>query len=51
VTYGAQRMDELILDVYSILVGGMVCAGVLLLLSALWRYLYRSLIRTQKLKQ
>src|SRR5262245_51623550 len=42
-TFGAPRMDELILDLYSILVVGIVCAGLLLSLGALWRYLNRSL--------
>ena len=36
-------MDELILDLYSMLVVGIVCAGLLLSLGALWRYLHRSL--------
>jgi hypothetical protein len=36
-------MDELILDLYSILVVGLVCAGLLLSLGAFWWYLHRNL--------
>jgi len=36
-------MGELILNVYSILFLGIVCAGLLLLLGAFWWYLNRSL--------
>jgi len=36
-------MHELILDLYSILFVGIVCAGLLLSLGALWWYLNRSL--------
>jgi len=36
-------MDERILDLYSMLVVGLVCAGLLLSLGALWRSLHRSL--------
>src|SRR5262245_14592215 len=42
-TVGAPHMDERILDLYSMLVVGLVCAGLLLSLGALWRSLHHSL--------
>jgi len=36
-------MDELILDLYRMLVVGLVCGGLLLNLGAFWWYLHRNL--------